>query len=211
MPWKTWRAMSWPYSDACGLTRADLVGMSFGGLIAQMIAVAHPDRVGALTLIASEPLGWDGAPLPHISDAVLVQVGRLAGLDWSDAGRATDCLLDLERSMTGAGTRFDVAARRAGKAQVLARTGSITSSFNHADLSLRDDWSGRFREIGVPTLVIHGDEDPVLPVANGRALAGGIDAARLFVTPGVGREIPGVRIPGQAKRSPRRFSVRRAV
>jgi pimeloyl-ACP methyl ester carboxylesterase len=47
--------------DAYGLDRAHLAGMSLGGYIAQMAAVEHPERVASLTLIASEPLGWDGA------------------------------------------------------------------------------------------------------------------------------------------------------
>lgn len=50
--------------EAYGLEAANLVGMSLGGLLSQIVAVDHPERVSSPTLIASEPLGWDGEPLP---------------------------------------------------------------------------------------------------------------------------------------------------
>ena len=91
-----------------------------------------------------------------------------------------------------AGTRhpFDAAAARDRVAEVLARTSSPASAFNHAGLALRDDWTGRFRDIAAPTLVVHGAEDPVLPLPNGAALAEGIPGAELVVLPGVGHELP---------------------
>jgi pimeloyl-ACP methyl ester carboxylesterase len=72
--------------------------------------------------------------------------------------------------------------------------------FNHATLEVREDWSGRFRRIACPTLVIHGGEDPVLPVANGMALAEGIAGAELLVLDGVGHELPAARIGEVADR-----------
>jgi pimeloyl-ACP methyl ester carboxylesterase len=57
--------------DGYGIERAHLVGMSLGGYLSQMAALQHPRRVASLTLIGSEPLGWDGEPLPHISPAFL--------------------------------------------------------------------------------------------------------------------------------------------
>lgn len=60
--------------DAYDLPSAHLVGMSLGGTLSQMVALDHPARVRSLTLIASEPLGWDGPPLPGLSPAILDQV-----------------------------------------------------------------------------------------------------------------------------------------
>ena len=176
--------------DAHGADEAHLVGMSLGGLIAQMIAVAYPERAASITLIGSEPLGWDGAPLPHISDEVLARFGRLRTLDWADNEAVTAFMVGLERSMAGTRHPFDAAAARDRVAEVLARTSSPASAFNHAGLGLRDDWTGRFRDIAAPTLVVHGAEDPVLPLPNGAALAEGIPGAELAVLPGVGHELP---------------------
>jgi pimeloyl-ACP methyl ester carboxylesterase len=62
--------------------------------------------------------------------------------------------------------------------------------FNHGTVTTREDWTGQFRDIDCPVLVIHSDEDPILPVENGRAIAAGIPGARIEVLPGVGHELP---------------------
>lgn len=191
---------AWAILDAYGLGRAHLTGMSLGGYLAQMMAVTRPDRVASLTLIASEPLGWDGAPLPHISDAFLAHFGTLATLDWSDEAAVAAFLLTSGRLCAGSGDGFDEAAEQARIARVLSRTDSIASMFNHAAATTRQDWTGRFRAIACPTLVVHGAEDPILPVANGTALAAGIPGAVLQVLAGVGHAIPAALVPAIAHR-----------
>lgn len=185
---------------AYGLEWAHLAGMSLGGYIAQMVALLQPDRVASLALIATEPLGWDGAPLPHISAEFLSHFAALATLDWSDKAAASAFLAESERLCAGSGTAFDTGAAQAVALRVLDRTDSPASMFNHGSLSTRDDWAGRFRDIACPVLVVHGDEDPILPVENGRAIAAGIPGARLEVLPGVGHELAGVRLPWIADR-----------
>lgn len=177
-----------------GLEQAHLAGMSLGGYIAQIVALRHPGRAASLTLIASEPLGWDGAPLPHISDAFLKHFSALANLDWTDRQAAADFLVESERLCAGSGAAFDRTAATAVALRVLERTDSPASMFNHGSIATREDWTGRFREIACPVLVIHGDEDPILPVENGRAIAAGIPGARLEVLPGVGHELPAGRL-----------------
>lgn len=186
--------------DAYGVSKAHLIGMSLGGYIAQMVALIARDRVHSLTLIASEPLGWDGAPLPHMSDEVLAQFGNLGTLDWSDTEAVTGFLVGLERAMTGPRYPFDETRSRARIAEVLARTDSPASMFNHASLGTRDDWTGRYRDINCPVLVIHGEADPVLPIKNGRALATGITGAQIVTLPEVGHELPLETLPTIAAR-----------
>lgn len=176
--------------DAHAVTRAHLVGMSLGGLICQMLAAGNAGRVASLTLIAAEPLGWDGAPMPPISQAFLDHFGRLSELDWSDPAAVADFLTGTERLCAGTGVPFDEAAAQARVAQVLARTDSPASMFNHATLGLDGDWTGRFRQISAPVLVIHGEDDPIVALANGTALAEGIADAELMVLAGVGHELP---------------------
>ena len=74
--------------------------------------------------------------------------------------------------------------------EILARTASPASLFNHAMLHTRQDWTGRFRDIAVPVLILHGQDDPILPVENGEALAAGIASSELIVHEGVGHEPP---------------------
>ncbi|WP_298496805.1 alpha/beta hydrolase [uncultured Maritimibacter sp.] len=182
--------------DAYGIARAHVVGMSLGGYIGQMLALTAPDRVASLTLVAAEPLGWDGDPLPHISDAFMAHFAGMADLDWSDADAVTAFLVGIDRLSAGSGAPFDAGAAETRARRVLARTDSVASMFNHAALTTRDDWTGRFRDIARPVLVLHGIDDPVLPIENGRALAAGIPAARIVELAGVGHELP-VRAIGQ--------------
>jgi pimeloyl-ACP methyl ester carboxylesterase len=82
----------------------------------------------------------------------------------------------------------------------VSRTDSPASMFNHATLTTCEDWTGRFREITCPVLIVHGQEDPILPVENGRAIAAGIAGASLIVLPGIGHELPLAKIPEIAER-----------
>lgn len=172
------------------VTRAHLAGMSLGGYIAQMVALKQPERVASLTLIASEPLGWDGPELPHISEEFLGHFAALATLDWSQRDAAADFLVESERLCAGSGASFDSAAAKVIARRVLERTDNPASMFNHGSVTTRDDWTGRFREIACPVLVLHGDEDPILPIENGKALASGIRNAQLEILKGVGHELP---------------------
>jgi pimeloyl-ACP methyl ester carboxylesterase len=176
--------------DAYALPRAHLAGMSLGGYLSQMVAVTHPARVASLTLIASEPLGWDGEALPHMAPAIIDHFGALASLHWEDRESVAAFLLGIDRLCVADDARFDAEAAQARIAAMLARTESPASMFNHATLDVREDWGGGFRRIACPTLVIHGAEDPVLPVANGMALAAGIAGAELLVLDQVGHELP---------------------
>jgi pimeloyl-ACP methyl ester carboxylesterase len=181
--------------DGHDLPSAHLVGMSLGGYLSQMVALDHPARVASLTLIASEPLGWDGPPLPTLSPAILDHFGALATLDWSDRAAVAAFLLETDRLCAGPRHGFDAAAAAGRIDAVLARTASIASAFNHATAPVARDWTGRFRSIAAPTLVIHGTADSVLPPDNGRALAESI-SARLHLMEGVGHELPAAEIAG---------------
>lgn len=176
--------------DGLGIERAHIMGMSLGGYISQMLALTNADRVLSVTLMASEPLGWDGAPLPHISEEFLGHFSGLATLDWENKSAVADFLLEIDRLSASPREPFDADAARTRIAEVLARTDSPASMFNHASLAVRVDWTGRFRDIRVPVLVIHGADDPILPIENGQALAAGIEVAELVALDQVGHELP---------------------
>ncbi|WP_422031914.1 alpha/beta fold hydrolase [Roseovarius sp.] len=186
--------------DSQGIEKADIVGMSLGGYIGQMLALTRPDRVATLTLIASEPLGWDGEDLPHISQSFLDHFERLGTLDWSNHDDVRAFLVESERLCAGSMAPFDEERAIAMVEKVMSRTDSLSSMFNHGAVATRDDWTSRFREIGQPVLVIHGAEDPILPVENGRALAECIPGASLHVLDRVGHELPLPILPELAER-----------
>jgi pimeloyl-ACP methyl ester carboxylesterase len=176
--------------DAHALPKAHLMGMSLGGYLAQMLALTDPDRVLSLTLMGSEPLGWDRPPLPHIAPEIMEHFAGLATLDWSDRDAVVTFLSGTEALMAGSGAPSDAVAARDYAAATFDRASSPASMFNHAQLTSTQDWTGAFRKIIQPTLILTGADDPVLPPDNARALAAGIPDATLHLLPGIGHELP---------------------
>ncbi|GLZ28298.1 hypothetical protein Lesp02_04880 [Lentzea sp. NBRC 105346] len=181
-------------SDAVGLIdavaggRAHVVGVSMGGGIAQSIAVFHPDRVAALTLIATSP-GGDGLP-PPADRARTAFDNPEPEPDWTDPDAVVDYLVEIERPF--AGRIFDEEATREVARRVVARATNVQSSGNHWLVvgDAGEDPGPRLGEVRVPTLVIHGTDDPLFPPAHGEALARAIPGARLLMLDGMGHQTP---------------------
>jgi pimeloyl-ACP methyl ester carboxylesterase len=98
--------------------------------------------------------------------------------------------LEIARLSAGTPDTFDPEPSIARIAAELRRTDSIQSAFNHATLDTGRDWTGRLADVTTPTLVIHGELDPILPLPNGQAIHEQIIGSRLHVLPGVGHELP---------------------
>ncbi|EPR6464718.1 alpha/beta fold hydrolase, partial [Escherichia coli] len=69
------------------------------------------------------------------------------------------------------------------------RTPNILTTFNHTTLGGGERWLGRLNEIAVPTLIIHGTEDPVLPYVHGLALKDAIRGSKMLTLEGTGHEL----------------------
>jgi pimeloyl-ACP methyl ester carboxylesterase len=186
--------------DHVDVERAHLVGASMGGMIAQLVALRHPARVRTITAIMSTPdpsaaTAWltDGhaSPLPPPTAAVIDRIARRQELDWTDDAAVVDDLVAMFRVLAGSRHPFDEARERALTTIELIRSPSLASSGNHAiAVAATPPWRTRLAEIACPTLVIHGTDDPILPLAHGRALAAEIPGARLLPLDGVGHELP---------------------
>ncbi|MGA9525389.1 MAG: alpha/beta fold hydrolase [Myxococcaceae bacterium] len=175
--------------DAYGIESAHLVGMSLGGIIAQLIALKHPKRARSLTLIASQPLAPDDPSIPGIAPEILAFHARGAELDWANRDAVLDYQVDSWRLLSGSARPFDASLIRSMARRDGERTPDPRTAFNHALLEGGERWYGRLDEIRVPTLVIHGTDDPVLRFAYGQALARGISGARFMPLVGVGHEL----------------------
>jgi pimeloyl-ACP methyl ester carboxylesterase len=190
-------------TDASGLLaalelgRAHVAGVGVGGFIAQLLALDHPGQVASLTLVSTRPVapGPVDADLPGHAAELMKLFGRPAP-DWTDRNSVVDYMTGSARVMSGsggfdeqdvrtaAGSVFDRAGRTA-KAQQASHLGTM---FGAIDCQPR--WRKRLGEITVPTLVIHGDEDPFFPHGNGVALAAEIPGATLLTLPGIGQGLP---------------------
>lgn len=178
--------------DAVGVARAHIVGLSMGGALAQVIALDHPDRVRSLTLIATSPVGPlpPGTALPTMTDelAATFAAGG-AEPDWSDRAAVVEHLVDAFRPYAGSGP-FDEAGLRAVAERVVDRSHSLASAGNHFVVEPGAEPTRALGDLDVPTLVVHGDEDPLFPLEHGRALSGLIPGATLLVLTRAGHELP---------------------
>jgi pimeloyl-ACP methyl ester carboxylesterase len=173
--------------DALGWERAHIFGASLGGVIAQRIALRHPDRVLSVVsamATSSDATGIRGARHIHVG-----LLARLARMKFPE-GREGDIELSLTlaRELATPAYPFDEAAARewierevdAGPRDTKAQSRQVGAP-----------WHGpKLRDLRKPVLVLHGDADPILRLSAARATARAIDGARLVVLPGVGHDLP---------------------
>jgi len=176
--------------DALGIDRAHIVGMSMGGAIAQLLALEYADRVLSLTLISTSP--GSGPDLPPMSDELRAYFEQPPPApDWSERDAAIEYLVEDERMYAARSRPFDEAGKRELAGRIFDRSLDLASSMtNHFILDGGDDWRHRLGEIRVPTLVLHGTEDPLFPIGHGQALAREIPGARFVTLDQTGHELP---------------------
>lgn len=178
--------------DALGIDKAHLAGASMGGGIAQELAVDHADRVLSLTLMSTSPIGPGGDDLPPMSDELQRAFSDPAPQpDWSDRSAVVEYMVADLRPYHGSVT-INEAAWRSLVERIIDRTTDVAASMtNHWILDYGDASQARTHQIAVPTLVLHGTEDPLFPYPHGEALAAAIPGARLVPLEGVGHaELP---------------------
>ncbi|HWO59264.1 MAG TPA: alpha/beta hydrolase [Umezawaea sp.] len=174
--------------DALDVASAHVVGLSMGGGIAQVVAVDHPDRVASLTLMSTSPAAPGADGLPPLSPEAMEYFTTLTQPDWSDRAAVVEHFVGVRRWFTVG--EFDEEAVRAGIEHDYDRTSSFRSASNHDLLHGGPEWEGRLESVTAPTLVLHGDRDPLFSLPHAEALVDLIPNATLVVLPGVGHELP---------------------
>lgn len=174
--------------DGYGISTVHLVGFSLGGMVGQVAALKHPERVLSLTAISTSPVGVDNSHFPPSGEAWMEHMSVEA--DWSDRTDAVAYLVDDTRLTAGMTHPFDEAGTRAFIERDFDRSGGYLSATNHSVLfEIGETWQGRLNEMKVSLLVIHGTADPVFPLAHGEALARAVTGAGFVKVEGGGHEI----------------------
>jgi len=180
--------------DALGIAKAHVVGASMGGMIVQLMAIHHPERLMSMTSIMSttgsgrlpqaEPaaIGALTAPLKGTDEETLVAHGLniirnigtpdSAEFPFDEAHQRERVLANMRRSVYPAGLPRQLAA--------IIDDGDRTS---------------RLGAVRTPTLVLHGEADPLVKLPGGEATAAAIPGARLVTIPGWGHDLPLKLIP----------------
>jgi len=167
--------------DALGLDRAHVCGLSMGGMIAQTMAIESPDRLASLISVMSTTGQPDlPGPTPEAMQAMV------SSPPWERSAYIR-YLTGVYRAFSGGSRAFDDRLAADISARAYDRAFYLMSFPRHlaavfASGSRRD----KLRRIDVPTLVIHGDCDPLVPPEHGRATAAAIPGAVFVLVSGLG-------------------------
>ena len=167
-----------------GLDSAHVVGASMGGMIAQQLAIGHRNRVRSLTSIMSTPSRDVGQASPEAMAALFLPPP-------TDADQAAERSLQVYRVIGSPGYRLDEKRLADTARRSFARghdPAGVARQFSAIVAS--PDRTPGLRDLDVPTLVIHGKDDPLVQVEGGRATAEAVPGARLIVFPGMGHNLP---------------------
>jgi pimeloyl-ACP methyl ester carboxylesterase len=176
--------------DALGIARAHVVGASMGGMIAQIVAIEHPERVKSLISIMSTS---GNRALPRPRARVLRALLRPTARNRRHAVRQG---VELFKLLNGPGypaseeqvrAKVELAVARSWRPGVISRQ---LLAILTAPSRVR-----ALRRIRAPTLVLHGSNDPLVPLAAGKDTAANIPGARLRIVPGMGHYLPETLIP----------------
>ncbi len=172
--------------DAAGIRRAHIAGVSMGGMIVQRLAIDHPGRVLSMTSIMSAPSGDVVAtpeamaviskppPSPEADYETFVAHGMKnartigsPGYPWTDTELRQRVIAEHARAFNPAG----VGRQRAA-------------------IGADGDRTAELRRLQIPTVVLHGAEDPLVQPVGGEATAAAIPGAELRIIPGMGHDLP---------------------
>jgi len=177
--------------DALGIERAHVAGASMGGMIAQELAISHADRLLTMTSIMSTPGGRRytlGKPA-----AIRKLVDKPAKTREEHLGK----FVETFRVLGGPGYPFDEARMRTLAGEVWDRglhPAGAARQFG-AILDASSDRRARLPRVRVPSLVMHGTHDPLIPERAGKATARLIPGARYVPIEGMGHNFPAAAMP----------------
>jgi pimeloyl-ACP methyl ester carboxylesterase len=165
---------------ALGVQSAAIVGISMGGYIALELALRHPELVHRLVLTSTSAGGASHVPPGPQMIALLTTPPEPGG----DPGIRAHHAYTLLMASGFAETHPEAMEHIAAVARYRPQSGE--SYLRQLQACWGHDVAGRLGEIQIPTLVVHGESDPLIPVGNGHFLAQHIPHARLILYPNTG-------------------------
>jgi pimeloyl-ACP methyl ester carboxylesterase len=169
--------------DDAGIDETYVLGISMGGMIAQELALNHPERVKKLILMAT----WPGRPV-----GVSASPEFLASLVMQQPGEDRLSMIQkIALSLVGPKVREEHPERLEFWSSVRTEQGPTAEGFSRQWQAIAGfgTWD-RLPDLNIPTMVIHGTADPLVPYENGKLLASRIPGAEFVTLEGVGHLVP---------------------
>jgi pimeloyl-ACP methyl ester carboxylesterase len=171
--------------DALGIGRAHVVGASMGGMIAQQLAIDHPERLLSITSIMSTTGD------PAVGRAEPWALALLTRPPANTREQAIADSVEAYRRLGSPGYPDDEAFLLAKAALHYDRARHPVGTLRQAAAVVASgDRTAGLRSVRLPALVVHGDADPLIDVSGGKATAEAIPDAELVVIPGMGHNLP---------------------
>jgi pimeloyl-ACP methyl ester carboxylesterase len=174
--------------DGLGIAKAHVVGVSMGGMIGQLLALNHPEKVKSLVSIMSTT-GKAGLP-PSNPQAMTVVMSPPKSFAREDRIAA---LMDMHRVIAGPefASPEEVWRAAAERSVEYAPVDPVARARQMAAVMTAPARNARLAGLKIPTLVVHGTLDPIFPLPHGEDTAASIPGARLKVVPGFGHSVIG--------------------
>jgi pimeloyl-ACP methyl ester carboxylesterase len=183
--------------DALGIVQAQVLGVSMGGMVAQHLARRHPQRVTRLHLWMTTS-GARHLPWPSLA------LRRLMASRPRGVAAAQTHYVRLFQALAGSGYPTPLAELQAKVAASSARAWRPQATLRQLLAIAADgDRSAWLRGLPVPTQIVHGGNDPMLPVPHAQHLAHTLPGASLEVIPGWGHDLPAALLPRLSASVPR--------
>ncbi len=174
--------------DALGIAKAHIVGASMGGMIAQLVAADYPEHTLSLTSIMSTT----GHPeLPRATPEAMAVLNERGPAPIDDMEGYLAHAVVSARTIGSPGFPFDEPTVRANSKRDAERSYyPLGFQRQYAAVMASPERRAMIANITAPTVVIHGEADPLVPVSGGRDTAENIPGADLPIIPGMGHDIP---------------------